>query len=85
MNENRLKLILLAIVVALVATACSAGDEAGVDAVTVEPASMDADIEQSGLGDGGAEREGVAGDDTAAESPDADPLGSGALTDRPGS
>ena len=80
MNENRLKLILLAIIVALVATACSAGDEAGVDAITVEPAAMDTDTQQFGLGDGGAEREGVTGDDAAAESPDADPLGSGALT-----
>jgi hypothetical protein len=80
MNENRLKLIVLAIIVALVGAGCSAGnDDSGeVDAVTAEPAG--ADLEQFGLGDGGAEREGVTGDDAAPESPDADPLGSGALT-----
>lgn len=81
MNENRLRMIFLAIVVALVAAACSAGaDDAAVEAVTAEPPATDTDMEQYALGDGGTGRLDVGADDAAEESPEADPLGSGALT-----
>jgi hypothetical protein len=80
MNENRLKLILLAIVVALVASACGADDDStqGLEPATVEQTGADIASPEFALGDGGAERS--AGDDAATESPEADPLGSGALT-----
>jgi hypothetical protein len=78
MNENRLKLILLAVIVALVASAC-AGDDDGAQAANVAETAADTDSGDFTLGDGGAERADF--DDAApGESPEADPLGSGALT-----
>lgn len=80
MNENRLKLILLAIVVALVASACGGDDDSiqGLESATIEQTGADIGSPEFALGDGGAERS--ATDDAATESPEADPLGSGALT-----
>ncbi|MDH3247764.1 MAG: DUF4349 domain-containing protein [Acidimicrobiia bacterium] len=80
MNENRLKLILLAVVVALVASACGGDDDStqGLEPATVEQTGADIGSPEFALGDGGAERS--ASDDAATESPEADPLGSGALT-----
>ncbi|HEY5650719.1 MAG TPA: DUF4349 domain-containing protein, partial [Acidimicrobiia bacterium] len=84
MNENRLKLILLTIVIALVASACGGDDaaerfESGPTGL-IAPDADDAGLSEFTLGDGGSGRVDDGSDDAAAESPEADPLGSGALT-----
>lgn len=84
MKENRLKLIMLAVVIALVASACSSGDDSteSFEPIAAEEAQADSDdagLQQFSLGDGGDARAGGA-DEAASESPDSDPLGSGALT-----
>ncbi len=83
MNENRLKLIVLAIIVALVAAACGADGDDATEATFADmsdESAADTDMEQFALGDGGAEREAAGGDDAADEIAEPDPLGSGALT-----
>ena len=87
MKENRLKLIMLAVIVALVASACSSGGgddsaESAVDVAT-DLSGIDADdagLEQFSLGDGGDVRTSGADEAAPGEAPDQDPLGSGALT-----
>lgn len=82
MKENRLKLIVLAAIVALVASACSAADDSGegFEPMTATEEAADSDLAGFALGDG-PDIERAGGDDGATEpSPEADPLGSGALT-----
>ena len=83
MNENRLKLIFLAIIVALVAAACGADGDDATEATFADmsdESAADTDMAQFALGDGGAEREAAGGDDATGETAEPDPLGSGALT-----
>ncbi len=82
MNENRLKLIVLAVIVALVAAACGGDDDSAesIAPTMTEQAGTDTDSGDFAIGDGGAERSDADVDDAGMESPDADPLGSGALT-----
>lgn len=82
MSKNRLKLILLAVIVALVASACAGDDSTeSVDDGAPEQTAPDSATGDFALGDGGAGRSNADGEDAATEeSPEADPLGSGALT-----
>ncbi len=83
MKRNRLTLIVLTVIIALVASACSSGDD-GTEAINVAPEAASSDdaggLDQMALS-GEAVREGdLATGGDSAESPLEDPLGSGALT-----
>lgn len=85
MNKNRLKLIMLVVIVALVGAACSAETNGNDGADALEPTALergaDGDVNGLALGDSGEPAEvGRSDDAVTGESPESDPLGSGALT-----